>query len=184
MRHLYAHKTDDSWHWFYDTDHDRMMLDLANGTLFRSRFSRNMLTPDAFQHCGFSIDDVAFFFKLDERCRQIELTADRRAELLLNALVARRFLKPLMPKSWYFISHGYTYSPQDGDVVQVQLCESGEIATLLVVESGNRAALCLLAQSQLILSGKCLMAGEAIKVMNDRLYPLPAEQVLRYDQAV
>ncbi|HDS9986493.1 TPA: cell division protein ZapC [Escherichia coli] len=96
-------KPDDNWRWYYDEEHDRMMLDLANGMLFRSRFARKMLTPDAFSPAGFCVDD---------------------------------------------------------------------------------AALCLLAQPCVVIAGRAMQLGDAIKIMNDRLKPQVNVDSFSLEQAV
>lgn len=96
-------KPDDNWRWYYDEEHDRMMLDLANGMLFRSRFARKMLTPDAFSPSGFCVDD---------------------------------------------------------------------------------AALCLLAQPGVVIAGRTMQLGDAIKIMNDRLKPQAVVDSFSLEQAV
>ena len=161
-----------------------MMLDLANGMLFRSRYARRMLTPDAFDPSGFCVDDAALYFSFEEKCRDLELSKEHRAELILNALVAIRFLKPQMPKSWHFTAHSDSWQPATGDAAQVWLSDTGECVNLLVVEPGDNAALCLLAQPGLVLAGRTMQLGDAIKVMNDRLQPQPLMDSLRYGQAV
>ena len=89
-----------------------------------------------------------------------------------------------MPKSWHFAPQSCSVSPAIGEVVAVQVSNTAEQARLLVVESGDSASLCLLAQPYLQLAGKAMQLGDAIKVMHDRLIALQpsadAEDILAY----
>jgi cell division protein ZapC len=176
----------DNWRWFFDAEHDRMMLDLADGLIFRSRFCAKMLIPDAFIETVFCVDDAALYYTFADKCRTLPLKEEQSAELILNAMVARRFVKPLMPKSWYFQPQAmsFDWQPVVGQDVMVRVQASGEYARMLVAEVGDNASLCVLAQPQLNLASQPMMLGDAIKIMHDRLMPYPKTDELRYAAAV
>ncbi|ELO28405.1 hypothetical protein SEEC0006_02135 [Salmonella enterica subsp. enterica serovar Choleraesuis str. 0006] len=102
----------------------------------------------------------------------------------MNALVAIRYLKPQMPKSWHFVAHGEMWTPGTGDAASVWLSDTAEQVNLLVVEPGENAALCLLAQPGVVIAGRTMQLGDAIKIMNDRLKPQVHCHSFSLEQAV
>ena len=90
----------------------------------------------------------------------------------------------MMPKSWHFVSHGEMWVPMPGDAACVWLSDTHEQVNLLVVESGENAALCLLAQPCVVIAGRAMQLGDAIKIMNDRLKPQVNVDSFSLEQAV
>ena len=162
-------KPDDHWRWYFDENHDRMMLDLANGMLFRSSFPSKMLTTFARQTTPFTVDDASYYSIFDERARRLNLPNEQHAELVLNSLIALRFLKPQMPKSWYFDVYHQLTEPLLGQLIQISCKETKKNGIFIVAEAGSSASLCLLAQPQFDLSDRSLTFCDPIKIMNDRM---------------
>ena len=89
-----------------------------------------------------------------------------------------------MPKSWHFNTHEESWQPGVGDAASAWLSDTGQQVNLLVVEPGENAALCLLAQPGLTLAGRVMQLGDVIKIMNDRLQPAPGIASYSLGQAV
>ncbi|MCO6554318.1 MULTISPECIES: cell division protein ZapC [unclassified Gilliamella] len=159
----------DCWRWYFDSEYDSLMLEVSSEMLFRSCYPSKMLVPDVFGEFPFSVSDATSYYQFYNSCQLLNLTDSQKIELAINAIVAANFLKPQMPKSWYFSQQPMLYKPKIADIVEVILQEDGQKVCLMVVEAGENASLCIIAQASFIAMNKTFVFSEAIKVMNDRL---------------
>ncbi|MBI0114590.1 cell division protein ZapC [Gilliamella sp. W8129] len=164
-----AFRPTDSWRWYFDNEYDSLMLEISSEMLFRCNYASKILIPDVFNEFSFSVDDATAYYQFYDSCQSLALTDSQKIELSINAIVAANFLKPQMPKSWYFSQQPMLYQPKVADVVTVNMQETGQQICLLVVEAGENASLCIIAQPTFIAMNKTFYFSEAIKVMNDRL---------------
>ena len=164
-----AFRPTDSWRWYFDKEYDSLMLEISSEMLFRCNYASKTLIPDVFSEFSFSVDDATAYYLFYDSCQSLALSDSQKIELSINAIVASNFLKPQMPKSWYFSQQPMLYNPKVADIVEVNLQESGQRVCLLVVEAGENASLCIIAQPTFIAMNKTFYFSEAIKVMNDRL---------------
>ena len=164
-----AFRPTDSWRWYFDNEYDSLMLEISSEMLFRCNYASKILIPDVFNEFSFSVDDAMAYYQFYDSCQSLALTDSQKIELSINAIVAANFLKPQMPKSWYFSQQPMLYQPKVADIVTVNMQETGQQICLLVVEAGENASLCIIAQPTFIAMNKTFYFSEAIKVMNDRL---------------
>ncbi|WP_392565090.1 cell division protein ZapC [Utexia brackfieldae] len=161
----------ENWFWFFDKALDALMIDLSNEMIFRSRYNQKLLIADALYQSAFCIQDATFYYQFYESCAELSLSEPNRVELVLNALAARNYLKPQLPKSWFFMQQPCFFVPAVGEIVVACTQESGECVNLLTIDVGESASLCVVADVHITMSGKTFYLGEPIKVMHDRLAP-------------
>ncbi len=163
-------KPNDKWTWYYDDGEGHLMLDLGQDMVFRTNLSRKLIVECAQGINEFSVDDASAFQTYKEQVSLLSLSAPRQAELVLYCVAAKRFHKPVQPKSWFFDrrSDG-NYIPAEGDLVALTNAYGENYC--IVLEVGDSASLCAsINLDDFSLDGnKTLKFGEAIKVMHDRM---------------
>ncbi|AUL95564.1 cell division protein ZapC [Vibrio vulnificus] len=162
-------KPSDKWSWYFDKPSGRLMLDLGDRYLFQTNLSDKLLVDCAFSYNDFTVDDASAFQTFKECLSSLDLSEYRRDELTLYCVAAKRFHKPVQPKSWFFHSTGSDYQPSEGELVQLQ--NGLNQGLFIVLEAGDNASLvnCVELEGFMLSSSKSLSYGEAIKVMHDRM---------------
>jgi len=162
-------KPNDTWKWFFEERKDTLMLDLGNDMLFKVNLPKKLLVDCALRNNEFTVDDASAFQTFKEQAELLELSVPRQAELVLNCVAAKRFHKPVQPKSWFFDLKGEGYLPNEGDIVHLHN-KYGQ-GYFMVIEVCETASLCsFIEQGEFVLDGrKSLTLGQPIKVMHDRM---------------
>ncbi len=161
-------KPSDTWKWYYNETNKSLMLDLGRDMVFSVNFPPKLLVNSAFEDNEFTVEDASCFHLFRQQVDVLPLSEPRKAELTLNCVAAKRFHKPVQPKSWFFSSQGGDFVPQEGEIVHLRNCFSE--GHFIVVEVGDCASICInvgLREFSLTES-KVLKFGEPIKVMHDR----------------
>lgn len=166
-------KPSDKWTWYYDDSEGHLMLDLGDRMLFKTNLPRKLIVDCAIGINEFSVDDASAYQTYKEQIALLGLSEPRQAELALYCVAAKRFHKPVQPKSWFFepLSDGH-FSIEEGDFVQ--LSSTSDLGCFIVLEVGECASLCAsVSLDEFQLNGsKAICFGQAIKVMHDRMQPI------------
>ncbi|EQM37472.1 hypothetical protein D025_2357 [Vibrio parahaemolyticus 949] len=162
-------KPNDKWNWYFDEHKACLMLDLGEEMIFQTNLSRKLLVNCAFSKNEFTVDDASAFQTFNERIRCLDINEYRQAELTLYCVAAKRFHKPVQPKSWFFDAQSTGHEPEEGDMVFLSNRYSEGV--FIVLEPGEASSLCAyVGQEEFILDGhKTLQFGPPIKVMHDRM---------------
>lgn len=162
-------KPSDKWNWYFSDSEGYLMLSLGDDMLFRTNLSRNLLVDCAFIENHFTVDDASDYQLYKEHISCLPLSEARKAELALYCVAAKRFHKPVQPKSWFFDPQGTTYRPEQGQILSLRNAYNHGV--FIALEVGENATLC--AYTDLagfaLTDCKTLEFGQVIKVMHDRM---------------
>ncbi|TCI03163.1 cell division protein ZapC [Corallincola luteus] len=158
------------WRWYFDESADRLCVALDDDMHFKTHFRRKQLCPVALQSQPFSTDDAKEYHQILEVLLAYKLLPQPLlVQCALNAVAAKRFLLPMMPKSWFFTPGAAQLNVHNDLLVELQ-CLSGAVGQFLVLETTEQACLCMLLDDSIALSdSKSMQMFDCIKVMNDRV---------------
>ena len=167
-------QAEQAWQWHFDQEKQRLVLDLDADMMFVSALGARQLIADGFERHGFAVPHARDYHHYLEMLEtHLGLGGDMAMQISLNAVAAKYFHRPLMPKSWFFQGAGASAVAKVDAGQVVRLASDSQVRHYFVIETDTNASLLLLIERDHQLSGaKSLGQFSVIKVMNDRLLPL------------
>lgn len=177
-------KPRDTWIWYMDESENALMLDLGDDMVFKTNLSRKQLVECATGVNNFTVDDASSFQVFKDQIAHLDLSEPRQAELTLYCVAAKRFHKPVQPKSWFFDHQSQIkgFTPKEGELVS--LVNHYSNGCFIVLEVGENASLCACVELDAFTlnPSKQVLFGQSIKVMHDRM--APAGNLLEFQQPI
>tara|TARA_R110000868_G_scaffold149511_1_gene371956 strand:- start:612 stop:1139 length:528 start_codon:yes stop_codon:yes gene_type:complete len=166
-------KTD--WYWFCDQQH--LMLSLGQNLQFKTAYSCNRLINAPSDKQWFNVDDSAHYSAIADRLlmSHLNLGGAELTQIVINAVAALVFHKPVALRSWYFIEQ--THYGVSHHLASLEN-DQGKGDVLLLEHDSNVATCMVISNSLELNSDKQLGQFELIKVMKNRLIPFIADSVV------
>ena len=157
------------WCWCFNHTSNSLELLQSNFKTIDSQLSARQLIPDALSGDKFDLEDANSYQAFYEQAADyLDLPPAELEWLVCRATAAKRFFKPTMPKSWFFLPSSAHMTLDEAYVVEMDTASG--VGQFLILEVGEKASLFMLFSEQLTLSeGSDMKRGELIKVMNDRV---------------
>ncbi|MER2493001.1 cell division protein ZapC domain-containing protein [Catenovulum sediminis] len=159
------------WYWFYDLDSHTMRLNMTD-FVFVTACKASKLIPSAKQTVAFSVADnqsYTEFYSIVEE--QLAVSEAICAQIALNAVAQKKFMRPEQPKSWYFLEQHKLKRNLFDQVVMLK-SEMQQGIFLIIDENNEFASVMLLSANMKLDERKTLKQFECIKVLQNRIAPL------------
>ncbi len=165
---------DESWCWMYDERHQTLLLDLSDNMQFAAAIpAKQLAEKNAFSE-SFSVDDSSLYFHFLECLGEFPFTDPERVQIVLNAIAAVKFVKPLVCHSWYYRDVDMvSEAPEMGEVFSV--VTEHMYGDVMVISPGEKASLCIVISHSIQLDQDSALKQSTIcKLMNTKLLPYQA----------
>ena len=158
-----------NWRWSFDESNKTLLLLQSNGDVIDTQLTAKQLVPDAQLGDVFDLDDANNYqLYYEHAAGYLDVAPAELEQIAAKATAARRFFKPTMPQSWFFVSSSAHLTLDHAYVVEMDT-QSGS-GQFLAIEVAEKAALFMLLSDSLTLSeSRTMQRGDIIKVMNDRV---------------
>lgn len=158
----------EQWYWYHCAERNQLVLDINAELAFPVPFASHQLhLPQTAE--AFTMQDAEHYWQLLDALDALSLSHEQQLYFTLTALAAVKYMRPQGHKSWYFadIANRKNVQPmQTAELVGQQL------ATVLILQSDDDCAECLLLEDTISLTGKTLHAGCVLRLLSTRLRPL------------